>query len=92
MTPQVVLDLELDISLVSYGQFSPVSPSDGEDLFGVCVLCLGLCFVSGMYELEVHVQVNKWYEYLVWIRSHVLVASEGKLGAPRLHKALSSSL
>ena len=51
MIPQVVLDLNLDTLFVSYGQFSSVSLSDGEDLFGVCVQCLGLCFVSGIHEL-----------------------------------------
>ena len=51
----MVLDLNLDTWLVSYGQFSFVSLSDGEDLFGVCVQCLGLCFVSGMHELDVHI-------------------------------------
>ena len=55
VTPLVVLDLELEFSLVSYGQFSPVSFPVGEDLFGVCVQCLGLCFVSGMHELEVYI-------------------------------------
>ena len=45
-----------------------------------------------MHELEVQVYVNKWYEYLVLIQSHVLVASVRKQvlqGSTKLSLALS---
>ena len=43
----------LDVWVLSYGQISQVSLSNGQDLFCVIVKCLGLCLVSGIHELEV---------------------------------------